>query len=174
MTVAILLMGIPASARAQGTVIWDGPTTTYSQAGTDPTLPADQDRLTSDVWLTRDSTKGLFNVATEASYTHNSSPADTEWAYGELANYASLTYNNWETWNGKHPPSMVGQDAVLHLISDNIYLSIRFTSCGAGGAGGFSYIRSTPTPVPEPANVALLGLGLAALFLGRRNERPAA
>jgi hypothetical protein len=40
---------------------------------------------------------------------------------------------------------------VLHLISDNIYLSVEFTSWGMAGAGGFSYLRSTPAPpLPPP------------------------
>jgi hypothetical protein len=163
--VAVLWMGIPTLSRAQGTLVWDGPTITYTQPDTDPTLPADQDRLTAAVWLTRGSSMGLFNAATETSYTHVLSPADTEWAYGELVDYSTLTYNNWETWNGAYPPGMVGQDAVLHLISDDIYLSIRFTSWGVR-TGGFSYIRSTPSLVPEPATFPLLGLGVVAAFLG--------
>jgi len=65
---------------------------------------------------------------------------------------------------------MIGQDAVLHLISDDIYLSIKFT--GWGGAGGsFSYDRSTPTPVPEPSAYALILLaGLVIFFTGCKKE----
>ena len=34
----------------------------------------------------------------------------------------------------------------MHLISDDIYLSIEFTLWTSGGSGGFAYQRSTPTP----------------------------
>ena len=153
-----LFRGITAGAQA--TEVWNGPMITFTlAAGADWTLPANQDRLTSNVWLTRNITSGLFNARTESSYTHFFSPADTEWAYGSLANYSSLTYSNWEAWNNHNPPSMVGHPAVLHLISGDVYLSIEFLSWG-GASGGFSYERSV-SQVPEPRLAALLVLGLA-------------
>jgi hypothetical protein len=129
-------------------------------AGSDPTQPASQDQITLDVWLTRGYTRGLFNAALESGYT-SLSPVGTEWAYGELGNYASLNYQTWVAWNGKSPPSMVGQDAVLHIIPDDIYLAIEFTSWNIG-SGGFSYSRSTP-PVPEPSAARLMLGGAAGL-----------
>jgi hypothetical protein len=49
-----------------------------------------------------------------------------------------------------HGQNGLGQQAVLHLITDNIYISIEFTAWGARGAGGFSYTRSTPAAaVPQ-------------------------
>ena len=158
--------------QAQGTTIWDGPIFTYNQPSPDPTQAANQDRLTSNVWLTRAALQGLFNAKTESSYTHFFSPADTAWSYGTLANYASLSYTNWETWNGHNPPSMVGRDAVVHLISDDIYLSLRFTSWGASG-GGFAYTRSTPNVVPEPSSalMVLAGLAVAAAKWRRRRSK---
>jgi hypothetical protein len=129
----------------QAATIWTGPTISYTQPGTDPTQPANQDRLTDAVWITRGASMGIFNAVTESSYTHDVSPAGTRWAYGSLANYATLTYAPWEIWNGKKPPSMIGQDAVLHLMAEDIYLSIKFTAW-PGILGGFSYERSTPAP----------------------------
>lgn len=146
---AAAALTVPGSRAAQ---IWNGPLTTFSEPGTDPTLEVNQDRLTSNVWITRAASQGIFNAAQENGYTHLSSPVDTEWAYGALADYASLTYANWETWNGGHPPSMVGQPAVVHLISDDIYLAVTFTFWGGIG-GGFAYQRSTPVP-PAAARVA--------------------
>ena len=131
----------------EGAIIWNGPTITYSQPGTDATQPANQDRLTPNIWLTRNNIQGLFNAHLESFYSHNFSPQDTEWAYGEFSDYASLTYTDWETWNGANPTSMVGQDAVVHLISEDIYLSIHFTFWAAHG-GTFAYIRSTPANPP--------------------------
>lgn len=149
-----------ATTAVSGSTIWNGPTITYTQPGTDATQPANQDRLTDNVWLTRNDTHGLFNAAQETFYTSFFSPKDTEWAYGELTNYASLMYNNWQTWNGSSPPSMVGQDAVVHLISDDIYLSIHFTLWSDHG-GPFAYIRSTPNVVqPPPAVPVLINAGL--------------
>ena len=80
------------------------------------------------------------------------SPADTEWAYGTTANVANLIFRPWVDWNGKQPPSMVGRDAVVHLISEDIYIDIKFTAWGSGaGAGNFAYQRSTPSVPPPPA-----------------------
>jgi hypothetical protein len=127
-------------------VIWTGPPVTFSKAaGADPTLPANQDRITPQVWLTRASTQGLFNAKTEATYTHDLSPAGTEWAYGTTANFETLSYKDWETWTGGAgggPPSTVGKDAVLHLIKENIYIDIKFSSWGGTG-GQLTYTRST-------------------------------
>lgn len=137
------------NAQMESATIWNGPLITYTQPGTDATQASNQDRLTPDVWLTRNNTRGLFNAALESSYVHFISPTNTEWAYGELTNYASLTYTNWEAWNGGNPPAMVGQDAVVHLISDDIYLSVNFTEWAQMG-GPFAYVRSTPNTTPPP------------------------
>ena len=48
------------------------------------------------------------------------------------------------TWHGKCPPCAVGKDAVLHLISEDIYIDIKITSW-VSGQGSFSYQRSTPS-----------------------------
>ena len=97
------------------------------------------------------------------------SAVDTEWAYGALPDYASLNYQTWVIWNGKNPPSMVGKDAVLHLIPDDAYLAIRFTSWNIG-AGDFSYTRSTPL-VPEPSTILMLLLGTATSAAVRFHRR---
>lgn len=126
--------------------IWTGPLYHYSQPAPDPTQAANQDRITADVWLTRATSKGLFNAVYETNATALS-PTNTEWAFGALTNYGSLHFTNWLAWlNGKSPTTLVGQPAVVHLISDDIYLSIQFTAWSAGGSGGFAYDRSTPAP----------------------------
>ena len=115
----------------------------------DPTQAVNQDRLTSNVWLTRGSTRGLYNIAREAFFSHTVSPADTEWASGTTANYASLTYTDWETWARSvgDPPAIPGVNAVLHLKTDDIYLDIKFLSWSVR-SGGFSYERSTSGASP--------------------------
>jgi hypothetical protein len=151
----ILWMMAAWSGRLQGAIIWNGPTIEFSQpAGVGTRV---QDQLTPGVALTRGTTQGLINGVTETTYTHNFSPQDTEWAYGLLADYASLSYTDWEEWNGVNPPSMVGQPAVVHLIAENIYLSLTFTSWGESGLGGFSYVRSRPGVPPPTLSITLSG-----------------
>lgn len=168
---AVLWLGLCLSLLSWRTAaakrVWNGPVISYRQPGFDSTLATNQDRLTGNVWLSRDKTHGLFNARTEGGYGLNS-PADTEWAYGNLTNHASLTYAPWETWNGHFPLSMVGQEAVLHLISEDVYLAINFTFWGRQSAGGFGYTRSTPpvtavdTPGLTPPLTALLAVLLGA------------
>ena len=135
-------------------VVWSGPPVSFAKAvSADWTLPQNQDRLTTNVWLTRATIKGIFNIKTETAYANLASPADTEWAYGTTANYAALTYKNWEAWTGGAgggPPSTVGKDAVVHLISENIYLDLKFTIWGATG-GQMAYTRSSPVPSAQEA-----------------------
>ena len=165
------LMTAGLSGWSQGAIIWNGPSFSFNHAAGAGTSV--QDHLTPNVWLTRGDTEGLFNVATEGAYTHFFSPQNTEWAYGALTDYASLGYANWETWNGHRPPNMVDQPAVVHLISENIYLSLTFTSWGGVG-GSYSYDRSTPSAVPEPSAWALCGLsGLCALSVLVKSKRRA-
>ncbi len=172
---ALVLLAASALHLGATPTIWNGTNLTFTHVnGSNPLLAANQDRLTSDTWLTRSASQGLFNAHDESLFTHFSSPSGTEWANGFLTNYASLTYHDWNSWakgvNGS-PLSTVGVNAVLHLIPDDIYLSIKFTSWTSGGAGGgFSYIRSTPLIVPEPSAAILLlgGLALAAKFVRRR------
>jgi hypothetical protein len=126
--------------------VWNGPLFTFNQPASNPAQATNQDRITADVWLTRAASKGLFNAFYETSAT-TFSPSNTEWAFGSLTNYASLGYTNWlALLNGASPTTLVGQPLVVHLISDDIYLSINFTVWVAGGSGGFAYQRSTPTP----------------------------
>ena len=144
----------PLTVRAAS--VWTGPLMTYTQPGTDPAQAANQDRLTPNVWLTRAGTAGLFNAKTETAYIKPSSPADTEWAVGALADYATLAYGTWQAAGGGHPVlDLVGVPLVLHLISDNVYLSVTFTSFHPPG-GNFAYTRSTPAPANAPPGVTLI------------------
>ena len=126
----------PAPLTAAPT-IWDGPDFTFTKApNADPTLAANQDRMTANVWITRASTRGLYNARTESSYVNSFSPEDTEWSYGVLANFASLTYQPWEDVYGGSaghgPPATINSNMVVHLKSEDIYLSIKLLSWGQG------------------------------------------
>ena len=150
---ALIATSLPLT---HATTVWTGPLITFTKpANSDYAMSINQDRLTALVWLTRADTMGLFNIKSESGYTHNLSPADTEWAYGTLADHATLSYRPWEIWNRTNPPAMVGAPAVLHLISEDIYLSVKFTGWGQGlGGGMFAYERSTPAIVP-PATIVI-------------------
>jgi len=159
----LLLLAISAHAAT----VWNGPTISFTKSNyANPLLAQNQDRLTANVWITRGSSQGLFNAKTESSFTHYLSPAGTEWANGSLENYATLSYTNWNYWAkgvNPNPYATVGVQAVLHLIPDDIYLSVQFTSWTGGApgggpsyGGGFSYLRSTPVPEPQ-VNYAVSG-----------------
>lgn len=132
-----------------GQTVWSGPTITFSKAdGASPTAQSNQDRITANVWLTRGGTTGIYNAVSESAYT-GTSPANTEWAHGSINNYASLTYSTWVAWHGKNPPSSINKDAVLHLISENIYIGIKFISWSqSANGGGFSYQRTIASILP--------------------------
>jgi len=149
-----LFLLCPLAFSAPAATLWNGPSLAYTQPAHDPTQPANQDHVTAGVWLTRAASGGLFNAVTETAADTNS-PADTEWAFGTLDRFASLTYTNWLAWlNGQSPVTLVGQPVVVHLIAEDIYLALQFTFWGSHGTGGFAYQRSTPpTTLLGPASV---------------------
>lgn len=149
-------LGIAPCFAAQ---IWDadnGILAFEKPAFADPTLPANQDAITENVAITRGATKGIYNAVSEAFYTNTSSPADTEWGFSGLnlnpafsfgtgaSSHGSLTFADWESSQGNNPPQSVGLPAVVHLITDNIYVDIQFDSWGQGPVSGafFSYVRA--------------------------------
>lgn len=150
LAIAAGALAVLASLPAEALEVWSGRTFTFAKPDSaDWTQPENQDRLTDAVWLTRGHNRGLFNLAQEDGYTVLVSPQDTEWATGDAADWAQLTFAPWQIWNGGVPPDMVGVDAVVHLISDDIYIDIRFESwTAANGGGGFSYTRATGPMVP--------------------------
>jgi len=152
-----LCFWLAAPVAGKAATIWNGPLITFTQAAPYPNPPGDRDQLTPDVSLTRASTSGLFNGVSETFYTKPTSPADTEWAVGNLADYATLSYTTWQGAGDGNPVfNLPGQQLVLHLISDDIYLSVKFTALGGEGAGGFSYLRSTPAAANIPPSVSII------------------
>jgi hypothetical protein len=163
LSLAVFCTGLSSGAAT----LWTGPATNFVNiVGSDPTQAANQDRLTANVRITRGASQGLWNAATEGGFAHFLSPQGTEWSDGLLANYASLSYVDWNTWAKiQHggPPNTVGVNAVVHLIADDIYLSVTFTSWGMG-TGGFSYTRSTPPGANQPPTVAITSPTSGASF----------
>lgn len=143
---AFLLSAPPATAQE----IWSGYDYYFEKADfADWTQEANQDRITDNVWITRANSQGIFNIVTEAGYIDFLSPGDTEWAMGTTDDWDTLNYLTWVEWAGFNPPGTVGQNAVVHLITDDIYIDIRFASWSSGGSGGgFSYDRGMPGSTP--------------------------
>ena len=179
LTVASLcLFAFASSTYAVTGTIWRGPSVTFTkEAFSDFTLPENQDRITDNVWITRGNTQGPYNAAQEPSYNQlfSTAPEDTEWAHGTVDDLPNLTFTTWFEWTGGNTGQglqITNRPAVVHLISDDIYLNLEFTFWGAGpasgqGGGGFSYVRSTAAPEPSTLLLALLG----SLIVGAGRRR---
>jgi hypothetical protein len=140
-----------ATEGTPGEMVWTGAKTTFTKAdGADWTQAANQDRITQNVWITRQDNQGIFNIAAEPSWDGTQPPAGTEWADGNAADWATLSFQSWRNWARSHgqTPDMVGVDAVVHLIQEDVYIDIKFLSWTQGrspgtGGGGFAYQRAT-------------------------------
>ncbi|MDG1263646.1 MAG: cadherin repeat domain-containing protein [Flavobacteriaceae bacterium] len=124
--------------------IWDGEIITFSKEnGADPTLNSSQDYITDNVKITRGNDGGQFyNIVVESSYDKDNSPVGTEWALGTIDEISTLAFEPFRAATGK-PANAVGKNMVLHLITDDVYLSVKITSWAKGKNGGFTYERST-------------------------------
>ena len=179
-TAAIALQAtMNGTATAQ--TVWTGFSHSFSKAlFADPTVAENQDRITDQVWLTRSTNQGLYNARTETGYV-GTSPADTEWATDLLSanagksisaeNWTNLSFANWvDAYSGSGsqqlPSRLTSHNAVVHLITDDIYLDLRFTTwSGAGGA--FAYERAAPVPEPATVTFSVAGLILLVSVAGR-------
>ncbi len=115
----------------------------------DYTLVENQDRISENVWLTRQSQQGIYNYALESSYDRNSSPTGTSWALGstEEAQSQGVPYTNF---NGHYRSlfnsyQLPGKTSSLYVEEEDKYYDIFWTSYGRRGEGaGFGYVRSEP------------------------------
>ncbi|HSU55070.1 MAG TPA: Ig-like domain-containing protein, partial [Candidatus Dormibacteraeota bacterium] len=143
------LSGVFSPLIGHAATVWTGPPIT--KANTDGV-----DQITPNVGITRGGSAGIYNASQEAGFTHFLSPKDTEWADGTTATYTNLSYTDWNSWakfDHGGPPSTVGVNAVVHLISDDIYIDITFLSWSVGGP--YSYQRSTAPQPNQPPIVAI-------------------
>lgn len=146
------------SARAQ--ILWTGPNTNFSGgASSIVSVPPADVIIPGAVSLTRHGNGWLYNTNVDAcAQCAAGTPSDTEWAFGTLANFASLTYQTMDVIRAEDanfdfgavlvtvPPSPM----VLHLINENIYIQVTFTSWPQHAVGTFAYTRSTPAVVTPP------------------------
>ena len=128
-----------------GPIYWRGTNISFvKEDNADPNLEGNQDRLTSNVWITRGNGGGqIYNAAISENADKVNSPVGTEWAIGNLDDVSSLSFGAFRATVSK-PKNVVGKNLVVHLIKDDVYLSLKFTSWSGGKKGGFSYERSTP------------------------------
>lgn len=124
--------------------VWTGANITFIKApNTDAGDAANQDRITSNVAITRGTSGGeIFNAVSESDATKNVSPRGTKWAVGNIADVESLSFSSFRSAVGK-PKNVVGKNLVMHIEADNVYLSVKFLSWASSQSGGFSYERST-------------------------------
>ncbi len=126
-------------------VVWDGAEITFTKAdGSDPTLEANQDRITDNVWITRANDDGgqIYNIQSETVANKDSSPEGTLWAKGELSNAENLDYKSFREALDK-PKDAVGENLVMFLVEEKAYVSVVINSWSQNRLGGFSYTRST-------------------------------
>tara|TARA_B100001059_G_scaffold57356_1_gene52692 strand:+ start:21456 stop:21935 length:480 start_codon:yes stop_codon:yes gene_type:complete len=123
--------------------IWNGPLKSFTKTdGSDASEETNQDRLTAKVWITRGNNGGqIYNAAQEDKSDKYKSPIGTEWAVGNINDLDKLIFYDFRI--AIQPKNIVGKDLVLHLIEEDIYLSVKFKSWSQGQKGGFSYERST-------------------------------
>tara|TARA_B110000003_G_scaffold133713_1_gene135724 strand:- start:142 stop:621 length:480 start_codon:yes stop_codon:yes gene_type:complete len=150
--ISLLIISCSSSDEGENTftdsaTIWNGATITFTKSvGSDPNVMANQDRLSSNVWITRGNDGGqIYNIVKESVADKTNSPVGTKWAIGTLSQIETLSFTKFRTAVGK-PQEVVGKNLVMHLVDDNIYLSVKFTSWSVGqndGKGGFAYERST-------------------------------
>ena len=146
-------------------IIWTGPTTNFAQTAI--TTPPQADVVVAGkVSLTRNFSKGLYNTNVDAFAAPGlPTPSDTEWAFGALSDYASLTYTNFDGLRDGDLNSVLinGGPMVCHLMNEDIYLSVEFTQWGHGG-GLIEYTRSTPVAVAPTPTVSITAPATHAVF----------
>ena len=125
--------------------LWSGNIKTFTKNDdVDPIIAENQDRLTPNVWITRDNDGGqIYNTAKESSADKSNSPIGTEWAIGSIDQLSTLKFDSFRSTVDK-PKDVIDKELVLHLLEDDIYLTVKFKSWSQGKKGGFSYERGTP------------------------------
>ncbi len=148
MVLFLLFFGVAFSVAAQSAgegTVWTGERVTFTkEAGADPALAENQDRITDDVWITRSNSGGqIFNIRVAERPVKATSPANTLWAVGTTDDLDELEFEPFRAAVGS-PSRVVGKDLVMYLPEESIYVDVRFLSWSQGRRGGFSYERSTP------------------------------
>ena len=112
--------------------IWNGPVKFFEKKDkTNQLEKNNQDSITENVIITRSNSGGqIFNIAKENEADKYKSPIGTEWAVGNLNQIDSLVFKDFRL--AVKPQYVVGKKLVLHLIEEDIYLSVEFKSWSSG------------------------------------------
>jgi hypothetical protein len=150
----VIAMALLVSYRASAATLWTGPNITFQQFNPDPTDVI----VPGAVELSRGVNGPLYNTAAgEMSANGFSSPVDTLWAFGSINNYSNLNYVTLASIrNGAHADFadvILNQPMVVHLLNEDIYVSIMFTDWPQHMMGGFTYVRSTAPAVPPTVSI---------------------
>jgi hypothetical protein len=160
--IAVFLLTI-ATPGARAATIWDGPLTNFFHAEGGP-----GDMLTPGVVITRGADGGLYNSVTEKGANAGVSPADTLWFDGgSLSNFQNLSFSNCPLEESMRPPHKVNHTFIVHLVAEDIYLSLTLTAWGGAGGSGttsFSYTRTTPSVGPPAPSVSITAPTNGAVF----------
>ncbi len=128
------------AASGMAATLWTGPATNFTQSASSLT----DELIPGAVSLTRAYSQWLYNPDAGDQGPGTDTPTDTEWAFGTLDNYQGLSYAPFATYrNGDLSGALVGNPMVVHLINEDVYLSLTFSQWPQHG-GFFAYTRSTP------------------------------
>jgi hypothetical protein len=117
------------------------------------TLPAYQDKISDNLWLTRAESQGLFNIKLESFYDrdNHTSPMGTEWAEGSLSDPTLKVYSTWRNTIGSVGDNILKNIFTMHSIADNQYYDFKWESWTTNGdGGGMSYKRYHVYPWLKP------------------------
>lgn len=167
MLMALLAAILPL---AHASTLWNGPNIGFFHSTPTGNLV---DHLTTGVSFSRSTAGGgLYNASAEGGATSGTSPSDTKWAVGSLANFNTLTYGACPLEAGNRPPSDINKTYVVHLVAEDIYFSLTLTNWGGAGGSGdktFGYIRSTPAVAAPAPTVAITNLPGGTIFAAPAN-----
>jgi hypothetical protein len=139
----VLALTVIIARTTPAAILWTGANTNFTQS---PTTLTDE-LIPGAVSLTRNYDMWLYNPDAGDTGPALGTPTDTEWAFGLLTNYVGLSYATFDSYrNGYLSGLLVGNPMVVHLINEDIYLSLTFSNWPSKG-GFFAYTRSTPAPV---------------------------
>jgi Bacterial Ig domain len=159
----LLIFAVSAGVSVSAATIWNGPNISWTKSVATPSDPI----LPGVVVLTRGGNEVMYNTVTELGPT-TGSPADTEWGMGTLANFSTLTYKTMDairaTAGGNLQAAILNKQMVMHIKSQDIYMSIMFTTWGRFGSGTVAYIRSTAPGGGNPPTVTLTNPVSGAVF----------
>lgn len=183
---------------ARASTYWNGANTSYSEpsVGATDVLVAGKVGLArqSSKWLYNPlATPPDTNAAANT-------PTDTEWAVGTPAMIGNLSSNTvsgltFIPFGGDPSVYVAAQEMfplpsnhlqlyllsgngsggpitfVVHLVNEDIYLTLTFSSWGDFGSGGFAYIRSTPSAVTPPPTVSITNPAPNSVFAAPANVK---